>query len=166
MSDKEFNLDLEYDQDFLSIGMEDQGAMELSDQEEEQPVDSMGPLVCREDIFSDSQFVKLVINPTPDPVLGPARDAETVKALQPGDFSWIEDVKVEDAALHEQILEEQQGPGAHSIPHSPVETSKQEVSGDGVELSSNHFEPDSILDIVLEAQLRASFQSTLDCLLG
>ena len=35
----EFNLDLKYKKDFLSIEMEDQGAMELSDQEEEQLVD-------------------------------------------------------------------------------------------------------------------------------
>ena len=41
MSDNEFNLDLKYDQDFLSMEMEDQGAMELSDHEEEQPADSM-----------------------------------------------------------------------------------------------------------------------------
>ena len=32
-------MDLEYKKDFLSIEMEDQGAMELSDQEEEQLVD-------------------------------------------------------------------------------------------------------------------------------
>ena len=47
-------MDLEYDQDFLSIEMEDQGVMELSDQEEEQPAESMGPLVCGEDLLSNS----------------------------------------------------------------------------------------------------------------
>ena len=66
--------------------MKDQGTKELSDQEEEQPVDSMEPLVCREDLFSDSQLVETVNNLTPDPVC-PARNAETKKALQPGAFS-------------------------------------------------------------------------------
>ena len=166
MSDNKFNLDLEYNQDFLAIDMEDQGIMELSDQEEEQPVDSMGPLVCGEDLFSDSQLVDQVNNPTQDPVLCPARDAETERILQPEDFSWAEDVKAQDAALLELSSEEQQGPGAQSLFHLPVEISKQEVSRDGVKLSSNHSDPDSIQDIVLEAQLRASFQSTLDRLSG
>ena len=31
MSDNKFNLDLEYDEDFLSLEMEDQGGMELPD---------------------------------------------------------------------------------------------------------------------------------------
>ena len=62
----------------------------------------------------------------------PARDAETVKALQPGDFSWIEEVEEQDAALFELCSEEQQGLRAHSLLQSYVETSKQRVSGNGV----------------------------------
>ena len=53
----------------------------------------------------------------------PARDTETEEALQPGDFSWIEEVKAQDTALLEQSLEEQQGPRAHNLFHSAVETS-------------------------------------------
>ena len=79
-------------------------------------------------------------------------------------FPWIEDFETQDAALLEQSSEEQQGPGTHSLLHLPIETSEQEVSG--VELISNHSEPDSIQDIVLEAQHRASFQSTLDHISG
>ena len=79
MSDNEFNLDLEYNQDLLKI--EDQGAMELSNQEEKQPADSMGLLVCREDLLSNSLIVELVNNPTPDPIPCPVRDAETEMAL-------------------------------------------------------------------------------------
>ena len=50
----------------------------------------MGSLVCGEDLYSNSQLVELVNNPTPDPVLCPVRPTETEKALQPKDFSWIE----------------------------------------------------------------------------
>ena len=82
----------------------------------------MGLLVHKEDLFSDSQLVELVNNPTQDPMVCPARDAETEEALQPGDFSWIEEVKAQDTALLEQSLEEQQGPGVHSLLHSLVET--------------------------------------------
>ena len=147
-----FNLDLEYDTDFTSMEMEDQGVMELSDQEEEQPADSMEPLVCREgDLFSNSQVMELVNNPTQDPVVCPAWDAETEEALQPGNFSWADDVEKQDVALLEQNLEEHQGPGAQSLPHFPLETSEQEVSGDGVKLGSNQSEPDIIQDIVSEA---------------
>ena len=52
----------------------------------------MGSLVCGEDLYSNSQLVELVNNPTPDPVLCPVRPTETEKALQPKDFSWIEDI--------------------------------------------------------------------------
>ena len=66
-----FNLDLKYKKDFLSVEMEDQ--------EEEQLVDSIGPLVCKEDLFSHSQLVELVNNLTQDPVLCSAKDADTEK---------------------------------------------------------------------------------------
>ena len=72
----------------------------------------MGLLVHREDLFSNSQLVELVNNLTQDPMVCPARYAETEEALQPGDFSWIEEVKAQDTALLEQSLEEQQGLGA------------------------------------------------------
>ena len=67
--------------------MEDQGAMELSDQDEELPVDSMELLVCGEGPVSDFQLVEMVNSLTLDPVC-PARNTETEKALQPGNFSW------------------------------------------------------------------------------
>ena len=67
--------------------IEDQEGEALLNQEEEQPVDSMEPLVCGEGLFSDSQLVEMVNNLTPDPVC-PARNVETEKALQPGDISW------------------------------------------------------------------------------
>ena len=89
-----FNLDLKYKKDFLSIEMEDQ--------EEEQLVDSIGPLVCKEDLFSHSQLVELVNNPTQDPVL------QILTRLQPVNFPWIEDVEAQDGALLEQRSEEQQ----------------------------------------------------------
>ena len=66
--------------------MEDHRTKELSDQEEEQPVVSMEWLVDGEGLFSNSFLVEIVNNLTPDPVC-PARNAETGKALQPGDFS-------------------------------------------------------------------------------
>ena len=53
---------------------------------------SMWPLVYGKDLFSDSQLVEVVNKPTQDPVLCPARDAETEKALQLGIFSLIENV--------------------------------------------------------------------------
>ena len=93
MSDNKLNLVLEYEQDFLSMEMEDEGAMELSDQKEEQLADPLGPFICRDDLFSDSQLVELVNYPTQDPVSCPARDAETEKALHPSDFSLIEEVE-------------------------------------------------------------------------
>ena len=61
--------------------MEDQGAMELSDQEEEQLTDSLGLLVYGEVLFSKSQLMELVNSLAQDPVLCPAKDAETDKAL-------------------------------------------------------------------------------------
>ena len=74
---------------FPSMELEDQEGVELLDQEEEQPADSMEPLVCGEvDLFSDSQLVAAVNNPTQDPVVCPAWDAETEEALQPVKFSW------------------------------------------------------------------------------
>ena len=79
-------LDNKSNQDVLSIEMEDQGAMELSDQEEEQPMDSMELLVCREPLFSDSQLVEMVNNPNPNP-MSPVMNIEMEKALQPGDIS-------------------------------------------------------------------------------
>ena len=93
LSDNMFNLDLKYKKDFLSVEMEDQ--------EEEQLVDSIGPLVCKEDLFSHSQLVELVNNPTQDPVL------QILRRLQPVNFPWIEDVETQDGALLEQSLEEQ-----------------------------------------------------------
>ena len=36
--------------------------------------------------------MELFNNPTPDPVLCPVRPTETEKALQPKEFSWIEDI--------------------------------------------------------------------------
>ena len=99
-------MDLEYDHDFLSMEMEVQGGYGVVRPGGET---AMGLLVHREDLFSDSQLVELVNNPTQDPMVCPARDAETEEALQPGDFSWIEEVKVQDAALLEQSLEVQQG---------------------------------------------------------
>ena len=94
MLDNEFNLNLGYDQDFLSIEMEDQGTMELTNQEEKQPSASMWLLVYGKDLFYDSQLVEVVSKPPQDPVLcPPATDAGFEKALQPGDFSWIEDVE-------------------------------------------------------------------------
>ena len=75
-------------------------------------------------------------------------------SLVPG----ADDIDQQDTSLLEQSSEEHQGLGLHS----PLETSKQVVSGDGVNVSSNHFEPDNIQDIVLEAQHRASFQVTLN----
>ena len=98
----------------------------------------------------------------------PPRDAETERALQPDVslVSWLDDIDQQDASLLEQSSEEPQGPGAQVILHFSVETSEQVVSGDVVNMSSNHSEPDSIQDIVLEAQHRASFQSTLDRLSG
>ena len=92
----------------------------------------------------------------------PAWNAETEEALQPTDFLWVKDVEVQDAALLEQSSEVQQGPGAQSLLHLSVETYKQKGSRGGVELSSNHSEPDNIQDIVLEAKRRASFRLTLD----
>ena len=44
--------------------MDNQVDMELSAQEEKQPAYSMGLLVCGEELFSDSQLVELVNNPT------------------------------------------------------------------------------------------------------
>ena len=82
--------------------------------------------------------MELVNNPTQDSVVCPARDAETEKALQPGNFSWIDNVEEGDGALLEQSSEEHQGPGAQDLLHSPVETPEQEASGDEVEMSSNH----------------------------
>ena len=104
-----FNLDLKYKKDFLSV--------EIEDQEEEQLVDSIGPLVCKEDLFSHSQLVELVNDPTQDPVL------QILRRLQPVNFPWIEDVEAQDGALLEQSSEEQQGPRAHSLLHSAVKTS-------------------------------------------
>ena len=52
----------------------------------------MGSLVFGEDLYSNSQLVELVNNPTPDPVLCPAIDAETKNALYPEGFSWVDKV--------------------------------------------------------------------------
>ena len=101
-----FNLDLKYKKDFLSVEMEDQ--------EEKQLVDSIGPLVCKEDLFSHSQLVELVNNPTQDPVL------QILRRLQPVNFPWIEDVEAQDGALLEQSSEEQQGPRPHNLLHLSV----------------------------------------------
>ena len=149
--------------------MEDQGEA-LLDQEEEQPVDSMEPLVCGEgDIVTDSllstsQLVVVVNNSTQDPVVCPPQDAETERTLQPDVslVSWMDHVDQRGASLHEQSSEEPEGPGAQVILYSPVETSEQVVSGDGVNTSSNHSQPDNIQDTVLEAQCRASLQVTLN----
>ena len=106
LSDNMFNLDLKYKKDFLSVEMEDQ--------EEEQLVDSIGLLVCKEDLFSHSQLVELVNNPTQDPVL------QILRRLQPVNFPWIEDVEAQDGALLEQSSEEQQGPRPHNLLHLSV----------------------------------------------
>ena len=160
MSDNKYDLNvINDDRDFHSQDMEieDQEGEALLNQEEEQLVDSMELLVCREgDIFansllSDSQLVVVVKNPTQDPVVCPAWDAETERALQPdNNFSSVDDVEQRDAYLHEQSCEEHQGPGAQDLLHSPVETPGQDVSKDGVNMSSNHYEPENIHDIVLE----------------
>ena len=47
----------------------------------------MGLLVHTEDLFSDSQLVEMVNNPTTVPVC-PVKNAETEKAMKPDDFSW------------------------------------------------------------------------------
>ena len=47
----------------------------------------MGLLVHREDLFSDSQLVELVNNPTQDPVLCSAKDADTEKTAA-SQLSW------------------------------------------------------------------------------
>ena len=112
MSDNKYNLNLKYDTDFPSMELEDQGEA-LLDQEEEQPAESTELLVCEEanlssnSLLSNSLLVAVVNNPTQDPVVCPARDAETKRALQPdNNFSWVDDVKQQDASLHEQSLEE------------------------------------------------------------
>ena len=64
MLDYENQMELEYDQDILYLMDEDLALGEDLDQEEEQPVDSLEPLVCGKDLFSDSQLVDLVISPT------------------------------------------------------------------------------------------------------
>ena len=90
MLDNKYDLNVMYDNsDFPSqdMKMEDQEGEALLDQEEEQPVDSMEPLVCGEgDIFIDSllsdyQLVVAVNNPTQDPVVCPAWDTQTERAL-------------------------------------------------------------------------------------
>ena len=98
----------------------------------------------------------------------PPWDAETKRNLQSDAslVSWSDYVNQQDASLLEQSSDDHQGPGAQDILHSPVETPEQVVSGDGVNMSSNHSEPNNIQDIVLEAQCRASLQVTLNHLSG
>ena len=123
--------------------------------------------IFADSLLSISQLVVVINNSTQDPVVCPPQDAETKRALQPdNNFSWVDDVEQLDASLCEQNSEEHQGPGAQDILHSPVETTIQEVSGDGVNMSSKYSEPDNLLDIVLEAQHRASLQVTLNCFSG
>ena len=77
--------------------------------------DSLGSLVCGEDLFSNSQLVELVNVPTQgDPEGPPARDAETERALQEDNFSWSEELEQEDPFL-EHSLEVVQGSGVQSL---------------------------------------------------
>ena len=118
------------------------------------------------DIFTDSllsysQLVVVVNNSTQNPVVCPPQDAETVRSLQldVSLVSWADEIDQRVVSLLKKSSEEHQGQGALVILHSPVETSKQVVSGDGVNMSSNHSEPDNIQGIILEAQHRASLQT-------
>ena len=77
-------------------------------------MDSIGPLVCKEDLFSHSQLAELVKNPTQDPVL------QILRRLQPVNFPWIEDVEAQDGALLEQSSEEEQEPRPHNLLHLSV----------------------------------------------
>ena len=77
--------------------------------------DSLGSLVCGEDLFSNSQLVELVNVPTQgDPEGPPARDAETERALQEDNFSWSKKLDQEVPFL-EHCLEVEQEPGARSL---------------------------------------------------
>ena len=114
MLDYENQMELKYDQDILYLMDEDLALGEDLDQEEEQPVDSLEPLVCGKDLFSDSQLVDLVISPTQDPMEPPAQDAETVRALQEDNFSWSKKLDQEVPFL-EHCLEVEQEPGARSL---------------------------------------------------
>ena len=107
MLDYENQMELKYDQDILYLMDEDLALGEDLDQEEEQPANSLEPLVCEEDLFSDLQLVDLVNIPTQDPVGPPAWDAETDKALQHHDFSWVEDVEEQEeaASLEHSLVE-------------------------------------------------------------
>ena len=168
MSDYEFEMDLDLDTDFLYREEEEPEVEE--DPTPSLPADQLQPLVCGEgQLFTDSQLVQFVDEPSPDPASSPApRSAEVELALQPVHIeSWVEDVEEQEAdLLKSQDVEEQQEQGDHQdLLQSLVETSDLEVSRDGVEQVPLQSEP-NVQDLVLEAQRRASLQATLDCLSG
>ena len=153
MSDYEFEMDLDLDTDFLYREEEEPEVEE--DPTPGLPADQLQPLVCGEgQLFTDSQLVEFVDEPSPDPALSPApRSAEVELALQPVPInSWAQDVEEQEADLLEsQDVEEQQGQGVQSLLQSSVETSDPEVSRDGVEQVPLQSEP-NVQDLVLEAQ--------------
>ena len=63
-------MDLIYDCELLLQEEGEQEVQVLSGQEE-QPADSLQPLVCWEDLFLDSQLVEFIYEPTLDPELPP-----------------------------------------------------------------------------------------------
>lgn len=91
-------------------------------------------------LFSTTQLVVVLNNSTQGPMVCPIRMqrqkglcSQSVVSL----ISWWDDVDQQDATLLEQSSEKNQGLGVQVILHSPVETSEQVVSGDGVNTSSN-----------------------------
>ena len=158
MSDYEFDLDLDVDTDSLYR----EGG--------ELPADQLQPLVCGlGQLFSDALLEESEDDPSPDPASLPApRSAEVKLALQSVRVeSWVDNVEEQEAGelLESTDSEEQQDQEDQQDLLQSSGSSQRTVPMDGVEQVPLRSEPSGPV-VDLEAQRKASLQSTLDCLSG